>query len=348
MYQFMWPVKTLVGNGLIRQIGTHVPPLGNKTVMITGPPDPWVKPIHEQVNGWLQAAGWDEVILFNRIETEPTWTTVDRGVALAKNKKVGAVVAIGGGSTLDASKVIAERSGIDFLCTVPTTSGTGSEINPWAVITDTKTRDKQSVRTKLPDVALLDPELTLNMPPIITLLTGIDAFIHCLECFLSTTANPISDALALQGMVLVGDNLQQTIEHGQDLVARQNMQAAALLGGGAMLGAGLGLMHGIGNVVGGLTRQPHGLILIHLLDAVMEFNEPAEEKYGAIADRVEQLRTLVAEKTIELNLPEIEIREADLTLLAQRAAVNVNSKTNPREYTRDDIVTIAHQSFKIT
>ena len=122
-----------------------------------------------------------------------------------------------------------------------------------------------------------------------------------------------------------------------------------MLGGGTMLGAGLGLMHGIGNVAGGLTHDAHGLILTRLLDAVMAFNAPVipPEKLARVKPFVDAVRTLAAEKFPALNVPQVRMREQDLPELAQRAFVNVNSKTNPRPYTREDIVAIARQSFQI-
>ena len=122
-----------------------------------------------------------------------------------------------------------------------------------------------------------------------------------------------------------------------------------MLAGGTMLGAGLGLMHGIGNIAGGLTHDAHGLILTRLLDTVMAFNEPdiPALKLARVKPFVDTIRALAQEKFEELNVPQVQMREADLPELAERAFVNVNSKTNPRAYTKQDIISIARQSFQI-
>jgi alcohol dehydrogenase class IV len=122
-----------------------------------------------------------------------------------------------------------------------------------------------------------------------------------------------------------------------------------MLAGGTMLSAGLGLMHGIGNVAGGLTHDAHGLVLARLLDPVRAFNEPAlpAEKLARIKPFVDTVRALALEKFEQLNVPEVKMREQDLPDLAERAFDNINSKSNPRPYTREDIVAIARQSFQI-
>jgi alcohol dehydrogenase class IV len=148
---------------------------------------------------------------------------------------------------------------------------------------------------------------------------------------------------------MIAQWLRRAVEHGDDLQARTAMLEASMLGGATMLSAGLGLMHGIGNVAGGLTHDAHGLILTRLLDAVMAFNEPAipAEKLARIQPFVDTIRALALEKFDELNVPEVKMREQDLPALAERAFGNVNSKTNPRPYTKEDIVAIARQSFQI-
>jgi alcohol dehydrogenase class IV len=235
------------------------------------------------------------------------------------------------------------------IITVPTTAGTGSELNEWGVITNTQTRNKESIQAIMPSAAILDPELTLTMPPLLTLLTGIDAFCHALECYVGALANPITDSMAPMAMAMMARWLRRAVEHSDDLQARTAMLEASMLAGGAMLSAGLGLMHGIGNVAGGLTHDAHGLLLARLLDAVMAFNEPAipVEKLARIQPFVDTIRALALEKFEELNVPEVKMREQDLPDLAERASDNINSKSNPRPYTREDIVAIARQSFQI-
>jgi alcohol dehydrogenase class IV len=350
VYTFQWPVRTYVGIGIVEEIGSLVPPDDDRRrAAITSAEDAWCQPLNQRIQERLHAAGYPVVEIFPRVEPNPSWDTVLQGAAFCHEHGVDVIFAIGGGSTMDASKVIAMEAGIDDVITVPTTAGTGSELNEWGVITETESRDKQSIQAVMPRVAILDPELTLTMPPLVTLLTGVDAFCHALECTVSSLANPIVDALALKAMELTAEWLRPAVEQGDDVAAREGMMEASMLGGGTMLGAGLGLMHGIGNIAGGLTHDPHGLILARLLDPVMDFNAPAipEEKMRQMAPFVEAVRALTLEKFEALDVPQVEMKAADLPILAERAAVNVNSKTNPRSYTKEDIVAIAREAFEI-
>jgi alcohol dehydrogenase len=350
MYEFHWPTKTLFGAGLIQEIENHIRPRpGNAVLMITAPQEPWIQPLVKSMAGKLLEAGWKSVPVFAQIEPNPSWNTVQKGAAFASQNNVTAILAVGGGSTMDASKVIAEQCSASFLCTVPTTAGTGGEISPWAVISNTETREKDSVTSKWPDLTLLDPELTCTLPPSVTLMTGIDAFIHGLEAFLSSAANPITDALALKGMQLINRSLETALEDGEDLPARSDMLQGSLLTGAAMLHAGLGLMHAIGNVTGGLYHElPHGLILIQCMDAVLEYNLPVTgEKFKQIESMVNSIRDLSAHYQDILKIPDVRIQKHDLPILAERAHVNVNAKTNPREADPEVIKIIVQESFMV-
>ena len=297
----------------------------------------------------MLAAGYQRVARFCKIEPNPSWQIIQRGSRMVHEEDTNCLVAIGGGSVLDAAKVIALKSGVNHLVTIPTTAGTGSELNEWGVITNTKARIKESVQATMPNAAILDPELTLSAPPTITLLTGVDAFCHALECYVGTTANTVTDCLALQAMELIVRWLRPAVENGSELEARSGMLEASMLAGATMLGAGLGLMHGIGNIAGGLAHAAHGLVLTRLLQPVMEFNRPAIEpsKLHQVEPFLEKLVPLVEKKLAELDVPPVRLAENDLSLLAHHAALNVNSKTNPRPFHEADLVQLARTSFQI-
>jgi len=350
MYEFCWPVRTLVGAGLIEQVDEYVtPPAAAGRLLLVAPCEPWAQPLVRRIAAQLREAGWEWIETFAEVEPNPSWETVARGAEQGEAAGASAVLAVGGGSTMDAGKVIAERCGAAFLCTVPTTAGTGAEISPWAVISNRQTRMKDSVTAKWPDLALLDPELTLSLPPRATLFTGVDAFIHGLEAYVSSAATPITDALALGGMELVASHLRVAVERGDDIQARSAMMEGSLLTGAAMLHAGLGLMHAIGNVTGGLYHQlPHGLILMRCMDAVLEYSAPvAGEKFSRIEPLVEQVRDDVETLFAELAVPDVKVAEADLPLLAERAVVNVNARTNPRPAGEDNVIAIVRECFRI-
>jgi alcohol dehydrogenase class IV len=350
MYEFHWPTKTLFDPGLIDSIDEHITPSASAHhLLLVAPQEDWIQPLLGRMVPQLKAAGWEGIESFAEVEPNPSWKTVTSGTNRAKEIGATAILAIGGGSSMDAGKVIAERCEANFLCTIPTTAGTGGEISPWAVITNLETREKDSVVAKWPNLALLDPNLTLTVPPKTTLFTGIDAFIHGLEAYVSSTANPITDALALAGMELIAPHLRGAVEDSEQLEARSAMLQGSLLTGAAMLHAGLGLMHAIGNVTGGLYHQlPHGLILMRCMDAVLEYNRPnIDVKLSTIKPILEQIQTEVDSLFEQLSLPDVEIRQADLATLARRALANVNAKTNPRPATQKDIETIVQQSFVI-
>ena len=350
MYEFHWPTKTLFGPGLIDSIGEYVPPSAHAHhLLLVAPRESWIQPLLQRMVAQLQTIGWKTIETFAEVEPNPSWETVASGTKRAQEIVANAILAIGGGSSMDAGKVIAERCEATFLCTIPTTAGTGGEISPWAVITNLETRQKDSVVAKWPDLALLDPDLTLTVPPKITLFTGIDAFIHGLEAYVSSAANPITDALALAGMGRIAPHLRLAVEDGEQLEARSAMLEGSLLTGAAMLHAGLGLMHAIGNVIGGLYHHlPHGLILIRCMDAVLEYNRSEiQEKLSRIQPTLEKVRMEIDTLIAQLSIPDLEIRQSDVVTLAERALANVNARTNPRPATQEDIESIMQQSFVI-
>jgi alcohol dehydrogenase class IV len=232
---------------------------------------------------------------------------------------------------------------------VPTTAGTGGEISPWAVISNLDTRDKDSVVAKWPDVALLDPELTLSLPPKATYFTGVDALAHGVEAYLSSNATPITDALAWKAVHLVAHNLHAVVTEGDDLSARQAMLEGSLLAGAAMLWAGLGLAHAIANPMGGLFHDlAHGHVLASCLEPVVRFNAPAAPT------RVEKLRPLLERALADmgvlaesLTIGPVTIPEGELSVLAQKSIANVNVRSNPRPVTEDDVIAVARESFGI-
>ncbi|MFN2291710.1 MAG: iron-containing alcohol dehydrogenase family protein [Anaerolineae bacterium] len=350
MYTYRWPVRTYLGIGLLGDLAKIVPPRGDRQrAMIVSADDDWCVPLNSRLRALLRASGYQWVRVFAEVEPNPSWETAGRGAEICREYGIDVVFAVGGGSVLDAAKVIAaDASGVDLI-TVPTTAGTGSELNEWAVMTEPESREKESVRAAMPSAAILDPELTLSLPPKLTLLTGIDAFCHALECYVGTDSNAVSDCLALTAMESVANWLRRAVEYGDDLEARTAMLEASMLAGGAMLGAGLGLMHGLGNVAGGLTHDAHGLILASLLEAVLAFNESAiaTAKLARIHHHLGAIRRLIGEKFQELNIPRVRLREDDLALLAGRAYQNVNSRTNPRPFTLEDLMDLARQSFQI-
>jgi alcohol dehydrogenase class IV len=242
----------------------------------------------------MLAAGGVGSVPFH-VPGEPTVALVDEGRELAAREGCGLVVAVGGGSVLDAGKAIAGMltnpgEVLDYLevvgggrplarpaapwIAVPTTAGTGAEVTRNAVLDVPEQHVKVRLRSPhlLPAVALIDPSLTLSLPPDVTAYTGMDALTPLIEPFVSHAANPLTDAVCREGMALAVRSLLAAYRDGSDLAARSDMSAAALMGGIVLANAKLGAVHGFAGVLGGTTGHPHGAICARLLPFVMEAN----------------------------------------------------------------------------
>lgn len=245
----------------------------------------------------LKAAGLNAA-LFSDVKGNPVESNVEAGLKVLREGNHDGVVAFGGGSALDAGKVIAfmrgqtrpmwdfedigdwwtraDPNGIAPIVAVPTTAGTGSEVGRAGVITQEATHTKKVIfhPAMMPRVTILDPELTVGMPPAITAGTGLDALAHCLEAYCSPAYHPMAAGMAVEGMRLVKDNLVHAYKDGQDLEARGNMMAAASIGATAFQ-KGLGAIHALSHPVGALYDTHHGLTNAVFMPYVIEFNRKA-------------------------------------------------------------------------
>lgn len=353
MYEFNLPTKVVFGQGVVERVGEKIAGLKEpfpSRYLIVMMGEEWAGKIVEKIKNKLVQAGGKKIEIFDQIEQNPTRACIEKGVDFSRQCEGEVIIALGGGSSMDAAKVIAQEVGIGMLVTVPTTAGTGGEVSPWAVITEEKIGEKKSLIARTPDLALLDPALTVSMPPRITLFTGIDAFSHAFESYISKKANSLTDALASKALELIGENLFVTMEEGQNIEARERMLEGSLLAGIAMLHAGLGLIHAIANTVGGMYHHlPHGWIIIPVLKRVSDFNRPANPyKFAKIQKYIDKMDTIICrarkEKVLEDSFS-IDISEQDLDLLAKRALTNINAATNPRDFSCEDARRIINESF---
>jgi alcohol dehydrogenase class IV len=349
-YQFHWPTKTIFGAGTTRQISHYLEPYkDSSTVLLVTHPEAWAQTLGEELKAQLESAGWKEPQVFAQVESNPSWETIASAVEISRSLPAEMILAVGGGSAMDAAKVIAARSNAAHLITVPTTAGTGGEISPWAVISNIASREKESVIAKWPDLALIDPALTLSLPPRLTFFTAIDAFTHGLEAFLSSSAGSITDMFAVSAMRMIAANMRRAVDQGDDLDARGALLEGSLYAGGAMLHAGLGLMHAIANVAGGLYHDlPHGALLLRCLQPVLRFNRGAlpAKKFDQIDPLLRRVEHDVEDLHAHLRVREMIMDEADLHLLAARAAENVNASTNPRPASVEQIQGIVEECFQ--
>jgi alcohol dehydrogenase class IV len=316
---------------------------------------------------------------YTGIVNEPGPDTVDKGVELAKDKNCDGVIAIGGGSVIDTGKAIAglmtnEGSIKDYLegvgigrkmvqdpaplIAIPTTAGTGSEVTKNAVITCPIEKYKKSFRDHrlLPKVALLDPSLTLSLPPYNTATSGMDALTQLIESYVSKKSQPIPEALAIYGIGLVSKSLIKAYSNGQDLKARESMAMASLLSGICLANSGLGAAHGIAAALGCHYGIPHGLACAILLPYVMEYNMEAQlEKFAEIgrilvdkdiddprqaAERgIEYIKSISCKMNIPSDLKGFSISPQDLPMLAESSRGSSMSG-NPVDMTDEDSINL--------
>ena len=330
------------------------------------------------VTAKLEAAGV-EYRIFDQVRADPDVGTVSRGVEVIGDFKPDAVIAFGGGSPIDAAKAIVffaakacDMRDCMFIA-VPTTSGTGSEVSRFAVITDPEKEVKYPLveDSLLPDVAILDAVLTASVPPTVTADTGIDVFTHAVEALVSTAANDFSDAAAEKAIKLVRKHLLTAYREPDNMEARQGMHNASCLAGIAFSNSGLGLNHGMAHALGARFHIPHGRANGILLPYVMSFNAGCHESLTPVAKRYAKIARLLglesssvrqsalnlirtARRYVEqLSIPSTiqkagvskEEFEAELEGMAEAALADRCTAANPRPCTKEEILQVFQKAY---
>ncbi len=323
------------------------------------------------------------------IAGEPELSTIEQGTALAKKENCRIVVGFGGGSALDAAKAIAamlanDGALLDYVeiigrgkaltkpsapfIAIPTTAGTGSEVTRNAVLSSPEHKLKVSLRSPLmlAKVAIVDPELTYDLPPSLTASTGLDALTQLIEPFVCSRANPMTDGLCIEGIRRAGRSLSVAFSDGKNKSAREDMAAASLFGGLALANAGLGAVHGFAGPIGGSFPAPHGAICAALLPHVMAVNiyalrqrspeSAALSRYDEVArlltgnigaaadDGVKWVRQLVGDLQIK-PLGTYGIREEHVADLVAKAANASSMKANPVTLTPEELAGALRQAL---
>jgi alcohol dehydrogenase class IV len=308
-FEFAAPGRIIFGEGKLSDAATLAAGMGTRALVVegrSGRAESLVRQLREQ--------GTPTTTL--RVASEPTVSLVEQGAAQARSERCDVVIALGGGSVTDAGKAIAALITNDAplrdylevigkgrpltnrsapLIAIPTTAGTGAEVTRNAVLMAEEERVKVSLRSSLmlPAVALIDPELTYSLPPAITASTGLDALTQCIEPFVSPNANPLSDAVAREGIRRAAGALRRVFRDGADVDARRDMAVASLCGGLALANAKLGAVHGFASPLGGMFPIPHGVACARLLPSVAAINmralrarapsSPALDRYDEVA-----------------------------------------------------------------
>ena len=360
-----YPTQVRFGAGRIAELPESCTSAGIARPLLVTDPMLAAMPMVEHAMTGLAAAGLP-VAVFSAIKSNPIESDVAAGLAALRRGAHDGVIAFGGGSALDVGKVIAfmaaqarpmwdfedvgdqwrraNVSGILPVVAVPTTAGTGSEVGRAGVITELASRTKKVIfhPRMMPAVAICDPELTIGLPPKLTAATGLDAFVHCLEAYCAPGFHPLADGIAVEGMRLVKENLLRAFSHGDDVVARGNMMAAAAMGATAFQ-KGLGGVHAIAHAVGALHDTHHGLANGVIVPYVVSYNRPAiaqkiarlarwldlAPEFDAFLDWLLGLRAALG---VPHRLADLGVTTADSARIAAIAAVDPCAAGNPRPF----------------
>jgi alcohol dehydrogenase class IV len=319
-----------------------------------------------------------DLVVYDAISGEPTLELIRQGLDLARHKEIDVMIGLGGGSAMDAAKAIAglythkedikayfggERQvsggGIPWVA-VPTTAGTGAEVTKNAVLMSEQHARKASLRHDdwYAAIALVDPELTLQLPSGATASSGGDALTQAIEAYTSIGASPVTDALATDAIARIGRSLLCVYRKGDDLAARTDMLYGSLLAGMAFSNARLGAVHGMAHPLGYHYHIPHGVVCGLLLPHTMSYNlEYALAKYAHIAELLghntrqmdehqaakmaaQRVKELIADLDIPSSLSEFGVQEADLAEIAQQSMPSGSLKHNPRPLQTHDVIAI--------
>jgi alcohol dehydrogenase class IV len=371
-FEFATATRIIFGEGTAATLPDLIRTLGTRPLVVTGTSK-------ERAAALLSALPAETFA----VSGEPTVEQVQEGVRHVRDAACDVVISVGGGSAIDAGKAIAaiapNGEPLEFLevvgqsrpitvpplpfIAVPTTAGTGSEVTRNAVLGSPAHGVKASLRSPLmlPRIAVVDPELTYGLPPAITAYTGLDALTQLIEPYVSARANPLVDAICLEGIRRVAGALRRAYHDGADRDARRDMALASLFGGLALANAGLGLVHGFASPLGGQWKAPHGALCAAVLPHGMAANvaalrtrasqHPALERYTAIArlltgrsdsssdDGIDWVRALCA----ELKIPTLRawgIGESDLPGLAEKAARASSMQANPLPLTEVELTAV--------
>ena len=379
---FYSPTKITVGMNTAAQVVNEVKQFGGSRVLIVTDPGVLAAGLIEPIESSL-SSGDIACIVYGGVEPEPPSRVIDQGAEIFKTEGCDMVLGVGGGSSLDVAKGISilavnkgrilDYCGIDQvphkgapMILMPTTSGTGSEVTRVLVLTDEEQNAKNVVFTPyaLANAAIIDPLLSLSMPPTVTADTGLDAMVHAIETYVSMNANEFSDIFAERAIRLIAGNLPAAWAKGSNLDARYNMSLAATLAGLAFGSGGLGAVHALAYPLGTEYHMTHGRTNAIMLPHVMRYNLPGSpEKYAQIAVAmgkdiegypsleaaelaVEAVRELLDTVNVSCRIKEYGIPETDLPILVDGGMKQARLFVpNPRDLAEEDVSAIYREAY---
>jgi alcohol dehydrogenase len=384
-FEFQLGTRVLYKPGLVRDIGHEAAGLGARRAFIVGDAGVARAGLLDRVRAGLEM-GVEIVGVFADVPADSEVVTVEQVAAQARAAGADLIVGVGGGSPIDTAKAarILLAEGGDLrgyeganvltkpmmpMIAIPTTAGTGSEVTWAAVIRDEPASIKLLFVSPLlaPDLAVLDPEMTLTLPPQLTAATGIDALSHAIEAFVGTGNNPITDSLALQAIDLISNNLRAATHAGDDIEARGQMLIASCIAGVAFSsgfqGANVGVVHAMAHSVGAALHIHHGKLIAILLPHGMRFNsDVVPNRFSRIAravgvnaggrpetdvieDGIDAVAALVAECGLPTRLRDVGVPEGALHAIAEATAVEGSIFTNPRPVSAEAALGVLHAAW---
>ena len=382
-FEFAAAARIVFGEGAVREVAPAAAAMGRRALVVTGARGERAAALIDA----LQAAGVSCVPF--AVAGEPTIELMRDGARFARGENCDLVIAMGGGSALDAGKALAalitnSHDPLDYLevvgrgqpldytpapmIAIPTTAGTGSEVTRNAVLASPEHRVKASLRSAsmLPRLAVVDPELTWDLPPAITASTGLDALTQLIEPYVSNRSNAMTDLYCVEGMRCAGAALARAFDNGADRAARRDMAWASLLGGLSLANAGLGAVHGFAAPIGGMFPAPHGAVCAAVLPHAMEVNVRALRQRAPDSDALrrydEVARILTgnpqatasdgvawtSEICRRLEIPPLRtygVRTEDFGVLVEKAAKASSMKANPIVLTPEELTEIISRAW---
>lgn len=382
--QFSFPNPIYFGAGAIDNLPEYIEGTGMKNPMIVTDPGMLKTDVMPKVEDVLKAAGIPYAI-FSQINPNPLESDIEKAVDAFKQGGCDGLIGLGGGSALDAAKVVqvlASHGGkvrdydistggnqnisgpLAPMIAIPTTAGTGSEVGACSVITSETENRKFLVCSPLlrPAAALLDPELTVGLPASITAGTGMDAFVHCIEALVVKDFHPMCDAIALKGIEYVSQYLEKAVKEPSDIEARGFMQLAAMMGAVAFQ-KDLGAAHSMSHSLSAVCHIPHGLANAICIVPIMKFNKAVcIEEYAKVAaafgintfeiskeEAADKAIEAVAEMNRKIGIPEklseVGVTKAHFDELVEKAFLDGCHATNPRSCTREDFLALFKEAL---
>ena len=388
-FKFYNPAKIVSGNQALDSLGYELGQLHAQRILMITDRGVLEAGLIDRVNKALEKFESITTVLFDDVPPDSSPAAVNVASGVFRENECDAIVVVGGGSVIDTGKAvnilvsegaddILELKGAKLrkpmkpLIAIPTTAGTGSEVTNAAVIRDPDLNEKIIFASYqlIPDVAILDPRMTISLPPLVTAATAMDAMSHAMEACISNHRNPVSDAHGFGAIKLIRENLLQVIKNGEDLQGRINLANAACMAGAAFSNSGVGIIHALGHALGGECGVPHGVAMNIFLPYGLEFN--ISEVKDIIAELLlplagpgvyaETPKDLRAEKTVECirkfkdqlyeltklsrTLEEASVKESDLEAVAQRAIKDAAVYFNPKKITYEDALSLLEKAFQ--